>query len=179
MSNWLAKIFLLVFTSLLVSCGFHLQGKMPLAMPLHRLYLQTADPYGSLARDLREYLKMSQVELVATPQEANTVLVIVRDDSSQELLTVGGTQQTRQYALRVTVIFEIRGRNGELLVPPQALAEAKTITIQSNQILASSNEATLYNQQMRRAIAYAIMNRIASRDITQMIDNAYAKSTKK
>ena len=41
--------------------------------------------------------------------------------------------------------------------------------MQSNQILGSSNEANLFYQQMRRTLAYAIMNRIASQEVTQQI----------
>ena len=171
----------ITFAALLLSaCGFHLQGEQKLAAPLHHLYLQSPDPYGHLARDLRQYLKMSNVQLAKIPGEADTTLTILQDASSQTLLSVSGTQQTRQYLLRVTVMFEISDKNGQTIVPPQTLAEARAITIQSNQILGSSNEANLYYQQMRRRLAYAIMSRISSHDITRMIDEATAiKKTKK
>lgn len=156
----------------LTACGFHLQGEQKLAAPLHHMYLQSPDPYGHLARDLRQYLKMSNVQLAKLPGEAVTTLTILQDTSSQTLLSVSGTQQTRQYLLRVTVMFEVSDKNGQTIVPPQTLSEARAITIQSNQILGSSNEANLYYQQMRRRLAYAIMSRLASDQITRMIDEA-------
>lgn len=165
---------LVVFMCLLLtSCGFHLQGQMQLAPPLHRMYIQAPDPYGSLVRSLQQSLKMSNVKIVASPQEADTILVILRDENSQELLSVSGTQQTRQYNLIVTVTFEITKTQGETIVPPQTLSETRTITIQSNQILGSSNEASLFYQQMRRTLAYAMMNRLASQDISLMINEAF------
>lgn len=154
---------------LLGSCGFHLQGNLQLAPPLHRMYIQSSDPYGYLARSLQQYLKMSHVCLVATAAQADTVLIILQDSNSQKLLSVNSTQQTRQYNLYVTVVFEITDSNGRIIVPPQALSEVRVITIQSNQVLGSSNEANLFYQQMRRSLAGAIMNRIASKDITTMI----------
>ncbi|OGT41379.1 MAG: hypothetical protein A3F42_02575 [Gammaproteobacteria bacterium RIFCSPHIGHO2_12_FULL_37_34] len=172
------RIFIFCSTLLLVSCGFHLQGEMQLASPLHRLYLQTNDPYGPLANNLREYLKISKVQLVSSPADARTILTILRDESSQELLSVSGTQQTRQYNLRVTVAFEISDAKGLTLVSPQILSETRAITIQSNQILGSSNEANLFYQQMRRHLAYAIMNRLASRDMTQQINKNFYLSPK-
>ena len=54
-------IFMLMLA--ITSCGFHMRGPMPLAPPLHQLYLQTPDPYGELARNLRLYLKASGVHL--------------------------------------------------------------------------------------------------------------------
>jgi outer membrane lipopolysaccharide assembly protein LptE/RlpB len=45
--------------------------------------------------------------------------------------------------------------------------------VQSNQILGSSNEATMYYQQMRRSIAGAIMNRLASTQVTDIINHEF------
>src|SRR5580704_16475981 len=89
------SLFTVVF-SFLVSCGFHLQGIMPLAEPLKRLYLENPDPYSYLSRNLQQYLKMSNVELVNDPRSATAILVIKRDVNTQSLLGVNKTQQTRQ-----------------------------------------------------------------------------------
>lgn len=168
-------LFFILTAALLVSCGFHLQGRMHLALPLQRLYLQVPDSYGQLARTLRQYLNMSHVQLVASPKEATTVLNILRDDASQQLLSVSSTEQTRQYNLIITVVFEITDSQGHIIVSPQTLTESKPITIQSDQILGGSNEANLFFQQMRRTIAYAIMNRIASKEINALINTAFAR----
>lgn len=167
--TFLKVLFLLLTTLSLSGCGFHLQGEMQLVPPLHRIYLQTQDPYGYLASNLREILKMSHVCLAPDPVEASTILVILQDESSQELLSVSSTQQTRQYNLRVTVIFEINDPRGYTIIGPQTLTETRVITVQSNQILGNSNEANLYYQQMRRSLAYAIMNRLASKEISRVI----------
>jgi LPS-assembly lipoprotein len=168
MRYWL----LLFLFFLCTSCGFHLQGNVQLAPQLHHLYLQTADPYGHFSRDLKQNLKMSNVTLAESPQNADSTLVILQDESSQTLIGVNGTQQTRQFALKVTIAFEILDKNGITIVPRQELSETRSITIQSNQILGSSNQANLYYQHMRRQLAYAVMNRIASTDITHMINAA-------
>ncbi|SRR5579883_159975 len=171
--------FLLIFLStlLLTACGYHLQGQTQLAPPLQRMYLQAPDPYGTLAHSLQQALKLSHVQLVSSPQEATTLLVITRDTPSEKLQSVNGTQQTRQYELSVTVNFEIQDVHGRTLLGNQSLSESRTLTIQSNQILGSSNEATLLYQQMRRALAFAIMNRIASKEVTKIVTDAFSPST--
>jgi LPS-assembly lipoprotein len=171
-------ISLFFLAALLSGCGFHLRGETELSPPLHRLYLQTNDPYGTLARSLRQYLKLSHVELVSSPAEASTILVILRDDTSEELLSVSGTQQTRQYNLKVTVVFEITDPKRRQLIQPQSLTETRTMTVQSNQILGSSNEANLFYQQMRLSIAYAIINRIASIEVSTALMNALSSTPK-
>ncbi len=152
------------------ACGFHLRGEMQLAKPLHSLYIQSPDPYGTLVKELEQSLKMSKVQLAASESEAQTILLILRDDTAQDLLSVGGTQQTRQYKLSVNVTFEVRDTAGHTLVPPETLTESRVITVQSNQILGSSNEANLYFMQMRRILASSIMYRLASRQVTDMIN---------
>jgi LPS-assembly lipoprotein len=169
---WRASLIIGVMV-FLTSCGFHLQRAMYLAKPLHRMYLKTPDPYGQLARSLQQYLKISNVYLASSPEEATTVLSILRDDTSQELLSVSGTQQTRQYTLRVTVDFALTTSDGKMIGGPQTLTETRTMTVQSNQILGSSNEANLFYQQMRRTIAYAILNRISSNEVTRAVDEAF------
>src|SRR5580765_4776974 len=102
----LAIFFILLYSLfLLTSCGFHLRGPTPLPPPLKSLYLQTPDPYGQLTRNLKRSLRMSGVELSSTPAGAKTVLVIMSETSGQQLLSVSGTQQTRQYNLSLTVTF--------------------------------------------------------------------------
>lgn len=165
------RFLVMTMTLLLSACGFHPQGEMRLADPLKRMHLQTPDPYGSLARNLRDYLRMSHVKLVAC-NEAQTNLVILHDDTSQELLSVSGTQQTRQYNLKVNVAFEITNKAGHTILPAQSFSETRAITVQSNQILGSSNEANLYYQQMRRSLAYAIMTRLSSLEVTDIINHA-------
>lgn len=168
------SVFILLLTScLMVSCGFHLQGQVLLAPPLHRLYLQTPDPYGQLSRNLQQNLKLSGVTLVPTQAEADTTLTILQDNTSQTLLGVNGTQQTRQFLLSVIVSFQISDAKGLIILPPQILREDRVITVQSNLILGSSNEANLYYSQMRRTLAFAITNRLASREVTKKIIDAF------
>lgn len=176
MKHYLTIIITTLLTISLSSCGFHLQREMPLAPALHRLYLQSPDPYGTLSRNLKQYLKLSKVELVTSPAQAQTILVILRDANTEELLSVNATQKTRQYNLHVTVDFQVTDSNGRIIVPPQSLTETRIITIQSNQILGGSNAAFLLYQDLRRAISYAIMNRLVSYEITHIINQNQPKS---
>ena len=151
--------------ALTLACGFNVQGPVKLAPPLQLLYLQAPDPYGHLARYLSQYLRASGVTLTATPETARTTLIILADDSSQELLGVSSTQQTRQYNLRVTVRFEvINAKTGLVLIAPQDLTETRTTTVQANMVLGSSNEATINYEQMRRSIASSILTRLSAKN---------------
>ncbi len=173
------KFLLLACCFALSACGFTLQGEKQLAQPLHHLYLQTPDTYGNLESYLSDSLKISKVKLVSSPADADTMLIVTSDNTYQELLSVSSTQQTRQYNLRVVVTFEITTPNGKVLLPTQSLSDIRTITVQSDQVLGSSNEAAQYYQQMRRGIASAIMNRLASTEVTNIINDEFSTSKRK
>lgn len=157
---------LLLTVCCLVGCGFHLRGSVTLPPSLKHLYLATNTPYSPLTRILQDNLKFSGVELTKSRQSANLVLQILREDVSQQILTTSTTQQTRQYNLILAVTFQITDPDGNVLIFPQTLSETRVLTMESNQILASSNEAASLYQQMRQAIATDILNRLSSPDIT-------------
>lgn len=168
--KWLKMFILISCMSLLLSCGFRLQGQLQLAQPLRTLYLQTPDPYGHLARNLRNGLRLSNVRMVDNPQQASTILTIQQDSTNQALAGVNSTTLTRQYVVSVTVVFSIIDPRGRTILPNQTLTASRVFTTQSTQILGSSNELNLYYQQMRVELANAILYRIASQQVTQLIN---------
>lgn len=166
--NFYKKITILLIV-FLTSCGFQPRGELPLAPPLHYLYLQTADPYGTLSHYLRDYLRASHVYLAPCPEQALVILNIIREETGQQLLSVSGTLQTRQYNLILTVTFQLTDPHGRCIMPPTVLTETRTMPVSTNQILGGSNEAnTLYNQ-MRQSIVFSIMNRLASQQVTCLL----------
>lgn len=163
-------IFLIIVSITLTSCGFHLRGEIPLSPRLKIMYLKTASPYGDLANNLRAYLKMSHVQLTDTPEAADTVLQILSENSTQQLLGVSSTQQTRQYNLILSVTFQLTDAKGNIIIIPQTVSETRTLAINTNQILAGSNEATALTQTMRREIVFDIMNKLTSNSVTNILN---------
>jgi LPS-assembly lipoprotein len=156
-------------TWLLSSCGFHLRGPVELAPPFKRLYIESHDPYSELTRNLQQYFKTSHVYLADSPQAASGIFEIIQESTSQQLLSVGGTQQTRQYNLILSVTFQVTTPQGVVLIAPQTVSESQTLTVQADQILGGSNEQNNLYHQMRRAITYTIMNRLSSRAATESV----------
>lgn len=169
MSRLLRLIMIFLIVTGLSSCGFQLRGGAPLSPPLKKLYIQTTNPYGPLTRNLRDYLKSSDVDVTDTRENALTVLHIISETQTQQLLSVSGLQQTRQYSLTLAVTFEVTTPKGAVLMPALTVSENRMLTSLSDQILASSNEQNTLYQQMRLAIVYDIMNRLSSHDVTTLL----------
>jgi len=170
------QITILFLLLTLTACGgFHLRKPLPLAKPLQHVYVQSRNPYGEMTRDIRQYLQMSGVQLAATPDEASTILSITQEAVSQDLLSINSSQQTRQYNLRLSVTYEITDRHGTVLIEPHTLTELRPLTLQSNQILAGSNQASQIYHDMRRAITFTMMNHLASKTVTRALLHAETK----
>jgi LPS-assembly lipoprotein len=171
---------LMTFLSVLfiAGCGFQLRGSKTFLPSLQNLYIQSTDPYGQLATYLATYLKQSGVHLTTTPDEATAILSILSETQNQQLISVSGTQQTRQYNLLLLVQFQVTNNKGAILVPPQSLTESRILTSISDQILGGSNEQTIMYQQMRRSMVYDMINRLGSQDVAAMIETTDSKTKK-
>jgi LPS-assembly lipoprotein len=162
-------LFFFLISLLLTGCGFHLRGQTTFAPPLQRIYIKTQAPYSELTHNLRQYFQMSNIYVANSPSDASSILEIISENTSQQLVGVSGTQQTRQYNLTLSVTFAVTKPNGQVLVIPETLSETRVLPISSGQILGGSNEATALFQLMRRAIVFDIMNRLSSMEVTQKL----------
>ena len=169
MLTYQKSILVFLLALLLTACGFHPRGQIPLAKPLKNMYLQTDNPYGQLSRSIKQYLKMSGVNLTSSPQQATIILHIIQESLSKDLVSYNSSQQTRQYNLKLTVVFDLQDAQGKILMPPYAVKEERSLTLQSSQVLAGGNEAALLIQQMQRDIVFDIMSRISSKDVSKLI----------
>lgn len=159
----------IILCVLLGACGFHPRGPVTLSQPLQNLYIQTSDPYGELTKNLRLYFKMSGIHLTTTPTDATSILNILSENTSEQLLNISGTQTTRQYNLILTVSYNVTDNRGNILVDTQTATETRPLTINANQMLSGSNQAVSLYQQMRQAVVYDIVSRLASREITTLL----------
>jgi LPS-assembly lipoprotein len=142
---------------------------MEFSQPLHNIYVQTADPYGQLAHNIRLYFKVSGVHVTKSPENATSILEILSENTSEQLLNISGTQTTREYNLILTVTYQVTDKHGNILVDKQTAIETRPLTINANQMLSGSNQAVSLYQQMRQAIVYDIMSRLASREISTLL----------
>ena len=162
--------FILFLTLFISSCGFHPRGSVTLSPSLQQLYIKSADPYGWLPRSLANYLSYSGVHTTTSAENADTILEIQSVTKNEQLLSVSGTQQTRQYNLILSVTFQLTDPKGQILVASQTVSESRILTVASDQILGGSNEADNLYQQMHQPILYDIVTRLTSRNVTTALE---------
>jgi LPS-assembly lipoprotein len=153
---WLA-IFTFFFIVISSGCGFHLRGNYQLPEGLKTLRLEAQSPYGPLANYLRTGLTSAQVKLA--PNAPVTLSVSVPQlDKRAVSLTARST--TAEYQLRLSINYQLTGRNGAQIIPPSSLFVQRVYLYNENNIAASDKQEQLLIEDMKRDLADQLLTRI-------------------
>lgn len=168
-SRQIAVICLALFG--LIGCGFQFRDQNALPPGLRTLYLQTANPYGSLEAELRQTLRASGVVLVDNKKQAPVTLQLSNPVRTNSSATVGPSSQSRVYTLVYSVIFTLANSDGKLFMSPQTLTAVRTLTLAANQLLQSNNQLATLNKEMEREIIDHLYNHLRSQQVMQALQS--------
>lgn len=143
----------------LSACGFHLQGREPLAPTLRRVYIAAADSQSDFTEALRASLRASGAEIVSDEKAAGTVLHIATDELTQKVLAVSSRNLPREYELTYHVI--VSAAAGErVLMDRQELALSRNFTFDEREVLAKEHEREQLRAELARELAATLLQRL-------------------
>lgn len=151
------------FMLFLVACGFHLRGNIPLPTELSPMYIETTDPFHPTILAIQDGLEASKIAVAKSPSTANTILRIIDIKSTENLISVSASTNTRQYALVETVQIEVTDKTGKVIVPVSTLSGSNPFTVESNQILTAASQKDLLSDEMQQAIVQQLFARLGSK----------------
>ena len=156
--------FILLLSTLIASCGFHLRGSQDFSKILPEVNVSGVNKYSDLGRELLRSLATANVNVF---DESSTILNITKDTFSKRVLSVDSAGRANQYELRYDVSFSlIRGEtNGKEkntidLIPVQNITEKREYLFDANLILATQDEENRLKQDMRQAVVLQMMRRL-------------------
>lgn len=153
----------------LIGCGFHLRSQAYLPPQLKRVYLQSEAPLSLLTTQFQQTLKNMGVTLADNQQTAPITLKLVTDKFSQIAIGTGTTNQLTTYTLTYTVSYQLFDPRDRAIIEPRQVAINRSFTTNNNQMLGSTNEQTLLQQDMRREAIMQIMNQLSTKSIINAI----------
>jgi len=153
----------------LTACGFQLRNHNELAQPLHTVYLQTDNPYGSLESSLRQTLRSSGVKLADTANAAPVTLQLSKPAAINSTSTMGPSSQSRAYTLAYAVTFALVNTQGKILVGPETLQASRSLILSANQLPQSNNQTDILNHEMERDIINQLYNRLRSKQVAEAL----------
>lgn len=156
--RWLRILGLLFF---LASCGFHLRGLIDMPEWLNNVAIIIPDANRGLAAVLEKQLAAYQVKINPEPAKARYWLIIERDQFEQQIVSVSSSTTPRQFQLIYTVWFKVLTVKGPEVIPTRQVQVTRQLTINSNRILGSDDEARILKGEMQREAAMQILNRLS------------------
>jgi LPS-assembly lipoprotein len=145
--------------ALLGGCGFQLRRSPP--MPFARVALSGFAPRSRLERELRDALRR-QVEIVATPSQADVHLRALEDVAERVVVASTAASQVRELQLRLRLRFRIDRGSGRNLSPEAELFIARDLSYNETQALAKEHEEEEILRDMHADIVQQVLRRLAA-----------------
>lgn len=152
-------------SSLLGGCGFHLRGDYLLSDELQTLYVSSSDIHGELTRLVKQHLSRNQVKVLKHKNSQDPELRIISDKLDRRTLSVFQNGQVAEYELIYAVHYQLRfsPKQGEKVEEPQDFRFELYRDYQDdpNFALAKSRELSLLLSEMRKSAADKILRDMA------------------
>ena len=145
--------------ALLAGCGFQLRRPPP--MPFSRIALQGFEPRSPLAETLRRALREA-AQVVAAPEQAEVVLVVILDRTDRSIVASTATGQVRELQLRLQFGYRVALPDGTTLAAPVQLVLARDMSFSETAALAKELEEAQQLREMRADIASQVLRRLAT-----------------
>jgi LPS-assembly lipoprotein len=153
----------LAMLALLSACGFHVRGNYQLPDTLGAVYIEVPGYDYDLRHRLQRTLGARGVRLVDDATAADSVLRITNPRFDTRVLSVGTDARVREHELRYTLGFELRKRDGTVLVAPQSVELLRDVTYDETNVLGSQSEASAGRLELQDQAVQQIVRRLSAR----------------
>jgi LPS-assembly lipoprotein len=121
------------------------------------------DENSTLARRVRVLLEQTGVQFVGSNQ-ATAFLEIPLNNVVTEVLTIGDNARVREYRITHTVRFRVTDAEGKDIIPLQTMRQAREISFDEQEILATSREQEYLKQDLAETLSRLLVTRLESAD---------------
>lgn len=167
----LSIILLLLTTSSIMSCGFHLRSQPPVPPEITTIALLSENPNGQLAQQLWQIFKSAHVHVVTDSNKAPISLVLLDEQMTTHLLSESASSATRQYTLTYTVNFELQANN-KVIFGPQKLQAFRNYMVNERQVLSAPTEQQILSQNLQHDLISQLVSQLGSPETRQLIRNS-------
>ena len=147
--------------ALLVSCGFHLQGRTPLPEAFAFTYIDTKDEQTDFVQDLRKALIAANVNVIATQGSSGAVFKVLEDELSERVLSVSARNIPTEYELTYKVRFSVTSGD-KVLIDDEEIALTRDFSFDETQLLAKEREQEILGEALARDLVAQVMRRLAA-----------------
>lgn len=150
-----ARALLLLGLLALAACGFQLRGT-DLRSSVASAYVDAA-PRHSYEVPLSLALERAGVEVLDLPSAGALIIDLIDERRSRRSISVSETAVAAEYEVIVGVRYAVRDASGRQLVEPQWLQRERVYRVDRENILGSSEERALLEQEMQNELIQQII----------------------
>ncbi|WP_422489191.1 hypothetical protein [Endozoicomonas sp. ALE010] len=147
---------LLLLTSLLTACGFHLRGAMSTASEVSQLSITGNDPV--YIHSLSRAMERSGIDISETAPWRINIIRVERDTDQQTVASAGYFEQR----IAMQVVYQLQTASGLPLFAPVQLNRERYITQNQDAPNAAESEQGIILSELQQALVATTLRRIHS-----------------
>ncbi len=151
---------LLLMVLLLSACGYHLKSQVNLDAEYNKTYLQHAIS-APLYRPLAVALSNQGIKLVDEAGEATAKIVIVKDNLTKQIQSIGTNNRVQEYRLDYELSFMVEYLD-RVKMTERSLSLSRDYSFDIGQISGTQAEEQVLRHQMYQDMAQMIIRAIAN-----------------
>ncbi len=140
--------------------GWHLRGQGPSQLPFNSAYVKSANaPVVSSA--VRKELQHRGITLAAERANADIVVELAAENFDRRVLSVDpNSGKVREIELGLQTYFSVRGKDGKLLVPNEAVSWQLDYVFDEDSLLATVEQDSVVRRDLAETAATTLMLRL-------------------
>ncbi len=150
---------LVLTSSLLSGCGFHLRGTIVLPDSIRTVAISSPDV--KLKDILADRLESNKVTVVGGPTSDSAQIKITSAKFSREIRTIDERGKSTGYVLILRVGYLVLDNKGEVLVKPSVSSARRDYNFNQDQLLSATREEELLRDEMRGDAAQGILRKMS------------------
>ncbi len=146
---------------LLSGCGFELQNTGKLNQKIDSVYIQTADPYSSFYRSIKDALRNNGVIVSEKRDRASYILIIKKDISSDRILSISANNTPMEYEIAYQVEWSLYKESEEVISNTKHI-ETQDYSFDQNKLLGKSKEAKFLRDSLALRISNGVLSKLGT-----------------
>jgi LPS-assembly lipoprotein len=157
-----AFLLALVAAPLLTACGFHLREEAVLPPGMERVYVDSADPFSPLKRNIERALERSGAKVAARAGDGIAEIRLTGVSLAPIVRSVSANARVNEFTMLYHVELQVTDAGGKVLLPKQVIEQSRIFTFDQTQAIGTGAEQDEIKKEMERDMVQVVLRKIES-----------------